>query len=100
MSPNGPESIPHAIANFLVTKLTDATIWVQKKNNKKREKARRLADRQVNCKANNARRRALGSIEGENRSLTRISRLRREGSVYRKERISVVNRASRLALLK
>jgi hypothetical protein len=69
MSPNDPESIPHAMANFLVTKLTDATIWVQEKNNERREKARRLADEQVDREANDTRRRALGNIEGEDRSL-------------------------------
>lgn len=69
MSSNGPESISHAMANFLVTKLTDATIWVQEKNNERREKARRLADEQVDRKANDTRRRALGNIEDEDRSL-------------------------------
>ena len=69
MSPNGPESIPHTMANFLVTKLTDTTIWVQEKNNERREKARRLADEQVDREANDTRRRALGNIEDEDRSL-------------------------------
>jgi hypothetical protein len=57
------------MANFLVTKLTDATIWVQEKNNERREKARRLADDQVDREANDTRRRALGNIEDEERSL-------------------------------
>jgi hypothetical protein len=69
MSPNGPESIPHTMANFLVTKLTDTTIWVQEKNNERREKARRLADEQVDREANDTRRRALDNIDGEDRSL-------------------------------
>jgi hypothetical protein len=57
------------MANFLVTKLTDATIWVQEKNNERKEKARRLADEQVDRESNDTRRRALGNIAGEARIL-------------------------------
>ena len=98
MSPNGPESIPHAMANFLVTKLTDATIWAQEKNNEKREKARRLADEQVDREANDTRRHALGNIKGEDRSLmgdwqAEEGRRRSQG-----RGISVVDGAHELAL--
>lgn len=69
MSPNGPEAIPHAIANFLVTKLTEATLRVQEKNTERKQKTLRQAEDDANREATAIRRRQMGDIDDENRSL-------------------------------
>jgi hypothetical protein len=69
MSPNGPEAIPHAIANFLVTKLTEATLWVQEKNTGRKQTALRQAEDEADRQATAIRRRQMGDIDDENRSL-------------------------------
>ncbi|RYO13154.1 hypothetical protein AA0111_g12342 [Alternaria arborescens] len=69
MSPNGPEAIPHAIANFFVTKLTEATLRVQEKNTERKQKTLRQAEDDANREAIAIRRRQMGDIDDENRSL-------------------------------
>ncbi|KAG9188940.1 hypothetical protein G6011_05808 [Alternaria panax] len=69
MSPTGPEAVPHAIANFLVTKLTDVTIYVQDLYGARQERARLQAEEESDRQAKDAHRRAMGRIHDDDRSL-------------------------------
>jgi hypothetical protein len=60
MSQKGPEAVPQRIVNFIVTSLTDATIYVQDAYNARQENARRKEREEADREAREARRRVLG----------------------------------------
>jgi hypothetical protein len=56
---------PRVIANFIITKLTDATIYLQDLYEARVEKARRRALQEADRQDNGTRCRALGDIDDD-----------------------------------
>jgi hypothetical protein len=65
MSSNGPEGVPKAIVNFLVTTLTDATLYVQETYDKRQENARRKAQEEEDREGKDVRRHAMWDIDDD-----------------------------------
>jgi hypothetical protein len=62
MAATGPGS-PQAIANFIITKLTDVTIYFMDARDERRATARRRALEEEERISKEARRRAIGDID-------------------------------------
>jgi len=77
MDSNGPGS-PRAIANFIITKLTDATIYVQDLIEARAEQERRRVQEENEAISREARRRVMEYGDADE-SLMGIGRRRRGG---------------------